>query len=214
MLMESDVKKALLAKGEQGGRGRSTPSGLKGALSRLGEKLGVLLGDDNLPEEVRLPLQQLQASAEKTVKTIENQQILNVMLRETEQASLLQIPLLFPGGMKMAELFIQDDRHPGAPAGDRHPFTVALLLDLDLLGHLLVELRVQDRKLDCAVKCDQGAVRTFILSHLPELQEKLLDVGYRVERLTCVVEGDLESQKAALRRNYRLYAGESVNVFA
>jgi hypothetical protein len=39
-------------------------------------------------------------------------------------------------------------------------------------------------------------------------------VGYRVERLICVVEEDLEKQKAALYRNYRLYAGESINIFA
>jgi hypothetical protein len=214
MLMESDVKKALLTNGERGLRNNSTPSGVKGLFYRLAEKLSTLLGDDTLPDEIRLSLQQLQASAEKTVRTIENQQILNVMLREMENASMLQIPLLFPGGMKLAEVFIQDDDHTNSPLGDRHSFTVSLLFDLDMLGHVLIELHVHDKRLDCLFKCDEEAVQAFIFSHLPVLQEKLIDVGYRVERLTCVVEEDLEKQKIALCRNCRLYTAESINIFA
>ena len=214
MLMESDVKKALLTKGEQGLRNNSTPSGVKGLLYRLTEKLSTLLGDDALPDGIRLALQQLQASAEKTVRTIENQQILNVMLRETENASMLQIPLLFPGGMKLAEVFIQDNDHADSPLEDRHSFTAALLFDLDMLGHVLIELRVHDKRLDCLFKCGEETIQAFIFSHLPLLQEKLIEVGYRVERLTCVVEEDLEKQKKALCRNYRLYTAESINIFA
>ncbi|MHB9098306.1 MAG: hypothetical protein ACYC5X_10860 [Syntrophales bacterium] len=214
MLMESDVKKTLLTKGERGVQNNGTPCGIKGLLYRLAEKLGAMLGDDGLPDEIRLSLRQLQTAAEKTVKTIENQQILNVMLRETENTSMLQIPLLFPGGMKLAEIFIREDDHADSPSGDRHSFTVALLFDLDLLGEVLIELRVRDNKLDCLFKCDKEAVQALIFSHLPALQGKLLDLGYRVEQLTCVVEEDLEEQKAALCRNYRLYTGESINIFA
>ncbi len=214
MLIESDVKRALLTKGEQGLRNRGTPGGVKGLLFRLAEKLSVLLGDVTLSDDIRLSLQQLQASAEKTVRTIENQQILNVMLRETEHTSLLQIPLLFPGGMKLAEVYIRDDDHADSPSEGRKSFTVALLFDLDMLGHMFIELRVKDKKLDCLVKCGEEVVRTFIASHLPDLQKKLLDVGYRVERLSCVVEEDVEKQKAELCRNYRLFTDESVNIFA
>jgi hypothetical protein len=214
MLIESDVKKALLTKGERGLPDIGAPFGVKGLLYQLSEKLSTLLGDHALPDEIRLSLQELQASAEKTVKTIENQQILNVMLRETENTTMLQIPLLFPGGMKLAEVFIRDDDHADSSSGDRHSFTVAMLFDLDMLGHMLIELHVIDKRLDCSFKCGEEAVQAFIFSHLPELQETLLDVGYHVERLTCVVEEDLEKQKAALYRNYRLYTAESINIFA
>lgn len=213
MLMESDVKKALL-KGEQGLRNNGAPCGVKGLLYSLAEKLSALLGDDTLPDQIRLLLQQLQECAEKTVRTIENHQILNVMLRETENMSMLQIPLLFPGGMTLAEVFIQDDDHADSPSGDRCSFIVALLFDLDMLGHMLIELRMHDKRLDCSLKCSEEAVQAFIFSHLPELQKKLIDVGYHVERLTCVVEADLEKQKAILCRNFRLYTGESINIFA
>jgi hypothetical protein len=214
MLMESDVKKILLTKGERGLLNNNMRCGVKGLLRHLAEKLSALLGDDTLPDEIRLPLQQLQASAEKAIETIESQQILNVMLRETENASMLQIPLLFPGGMKLAEVFIQDDDHADSPSGAQRSFTMSLLLDLDVLGHMLIELRVRGKELDCLFKCGRETVQTIIFSHLTELQEKLLDLGYRVERLTCVVEEDLEEQKAALCRDYRLYAGESINIFA
>jgi hypothetical protein len=214
MLMESGVKKALLAKGERGVHNSSAPRGMKGLLHRLAEKLSALLGEDALPGEIRLSLQQLQTAAEKTVRTIENQQILNVMLRETENTALLQIPLFFPGGMKLAEILIREDDHADSAAGDRHSFTVALLFDLDMLGQVLIELRAHDRKLTCLFKCGKEAVQAFLFPHLAALQERLLDLGYRVEQLTCVVEEDLETQKAALCRNYRLYTGESVNIFA
>ena len=214
MLMESGVKKTLLAKGERGVQNSSAPRGMKGSLHRLAEKLSALLGEDALPDEIRLSLQQLRTATEKTVRTIENQQILNVMLRETENASLLQIPLLFPGGMKLAEIFVREDDHADSSAGGRHSFTVALLFDLDMLGQVLIELRAQDKKLTCLFTCGKETVQTFIIPHLAALQERLLDLGYRVEQLTCVVEEDLEKQKQALCRNYRLYTDESINIFA
>lgn len=214
MLMESDVKKTLLTKGERGMRNAGTQCGVKGLLYRLAEELGALRRTDALPDEIRPTLQQLQTAAEKTVKTIENQQILNVMLRETENTSMLQIPLLFPGGMKLAEVFIREDDHADSPSGKRRSFTAALLFDLDMLGQVLIELRVHDKKLACLFKCGKEAVQAFLVSHLPALLEKLLDLGYHVEQLTCVVEEDLEKQKQALCRNCRLYTDESINIFA
>jgi hypothetical protein len=214
MFMESDVRKALLVKGERGLRNDSTPSGVKGLFYCLAENLNNLLRDDTMPDDLRLFLQQLQASAEKTVRTIENQQILNVMLRERENASMLQIPLLIPGGMKLAEVFIKDNDNAYAPSRYRHSFTVALLFDLDILGQIFIELHVHDKRLECLFICSEEMIQEFVFSHLPELQEKLLDMGYRVDRMNCVVEEDMEKQKTIIYQNYQLFAGGSINVFA
>ena len=109
LLMESHLKKVLLAKGEQRGRNDRVSGGLKELLLQLTGKLSTLATDDTLPAELRLTLQQVQSSAEKTAKTIENQQVINVMLQEMEHTYMLQIPLQFPGGIKLGDILIRED---------------------------------------------------------------------------------------------------------
>ena len=214
LLMESHLKKVLLAKGERGVRSDRVSGGLKELLLQLTGKVSTLPSDNTLPQELRLTLQQVQSSAEKTAKMIENQQVINVMLQEMEHTYLLQIPLLFPGGMKLGDILIREDDRADRASGGPRSFAVELFFDLDMLGHVLIELHLKDKQIGCVCKCEEAAVREFISSRLPELQEKLLTVGYRVERLACVLEKDLERQRLALQGNYQLYSAESINLFA
>lgn len=214
LLMESHLKKVLLATGERGGWNSRVSGSLKELLLQLTGKLSALPTDDALPAELRVTLQQVQSSAEKTAKTIENQQVINVMLQEMEHTYLLQVPLQFPGCMKSGDILIrEDDRTDRSSAGPRS-FAVELFFDLDVLGHVLIELHLKDKQIGCICKCEAAAVREFISSRLPELQEKLFTLGYRVERLACVVEKDLEKQRLTLQGNYQLYSAESINLFA
>jgi hypothetical protein len=214
LLMESNLRKALLANGERGIPSDPASGGLKESLLQLTRKMSAVPADDTLPEELRLALRQVQSSAEKTVKIIENQQIINVMLQETEHAYMLQIPLLFPGGMKLGDILIrEDDRTDRASRGPRS-FAIDLFFDLDMLGPVLIELHIKDKQIGCICKCEKAEVKNFISCRLPELQEKLVTEGYRVERLTCVLEKDLERQRLALQGNYQLYSTESINLFA
>ncbi len=214
LLMESHLKKALLAKGERGVRNDRASGGLKELLLQLTGKLSALLSDGTLPAELRLTLQQVQSSTEKTAKTIENQQVINVMLQEMEHTYMLQIPLQFPGGMKLGDILIREDDRADRTSGGPRSFAVELFFDLDMLGHVLIKLHLKDKQIGCVCKCEEAAVREFISSCLPELQEKLFTLGYRVERLACVVEKDLERQRLTLQGNYQLYSAESINLFA
>jgi hypothetical protein len=214
LLLESSLKKILLANGERKPANDGTWGGVKGLLFHLAEKVSDSLGDAMLPEETRLFLTRLQTSVEESVRAIENQQILNVMLQETERTHMLQIPLMFPGGMTLGEIFIHSDDQGAAAAGGEKTFTIELLLEMDLLGHLLVEVRVHDKKLDCSCRCGDEVVREFISSQLPELRLRLVSAGYSVERLACVFEPDLEEQESARRGQHLLYTSESINLFA
>ena len=214
LLMESHLKKVLLAKGERGRGNDRASGGLKELLLQLTGKLSTLPTDDTLPPELRLILQQVQSSAEKTAKTIENQQVINVMLQEMEHTYMLQIPLLFPGGMKLGDILIREDDRTDRSSGCPRSFAVELFFDLDMLGHVLIELHLNDKQIGCICKCEEVAVGEFISSRLPELQEKLFTMGYRVKRLACVVEKNLEKQRLTLQGNYQLYSTESINLFA
>jgi hypothetical protein len=213
LLMESGLKKLLLAKGEQGLSSDRASGGLKELLLQLTGKVGTLLVDDTLPAELQLPLQEVLSSSEKTVKMIENQQVINVMLQETERAYLLQIPLQSPAGMKLGDIFIREGDRADQASGGSRSFAVELFFDLDMLGHVLVELHLNDKQIGCVCKCEETVVREFIASRLPELQEGLLTVGYRVERLVCVLEKDLSRQRLAFQGNCQLFTAESVNLF-
>jgi hypothetical protein len=212
-LMENYLKKALLTKSEQVLRNDRAPGGLKGLLSKLLEKMNVLLKDENLGEDLQFTLKQLQMSTEKTIKIIENQQIINVMLQETGNACLLQIPLVFPGGMKLGEILIRRNDQADQTDGGRRSFMAELFFDLDILGHILIELHCTDKQIGCLCKCEETAVREFISPRLPELLEKLVTSGYRVEWLNCVLEKDLDKQRLARRTNYQPYAAESIDMF-
>jgi len=214
LLMESHLKKVLFAKGGQTGRNDRVSGGLKELLLQLTGKLSTLATDDTLPAELRLTLQQVQSSAEKTAKAIENQQVINVMLQEMEHTYMLQIPLQFPGGIKLGDILIREDDRTDRTSGGSRSFAVELFFDLDMLGHVLIELHLKDKQISCICKCEEAAVREFISSCLPELQEELFTLGYRVERLACVVEKDLEKQRLTLQGNYQLYSAESINLFA
>jgi len=214
LLLESHLNKVMLAKGEGGARNDRVSGGLKELLLQLSGRLGTLPSDDILPPELRLTLQQVQSAAERTAETIENQQVINVMLQETEHSYLLQIPLVFPGGMKSGEILIREDDRADRAAGETRSFTVELFFDLDMLGRVLIELHLKDKQIGCICKCEDAAVRDFIASRLTGLQEKLFTAGYRVERLACVLEHDLERKRLALQGNYQLYSAESINLFA
>jgi hypothetical protein len=213
LLLESHLNKVVLEKGERGLQNGRVSGGLKELLLQLTGRLRVSQTDDTLPPELRLTLQQVQSSAEKTVETIENQQVINVMLQEIEHSYMLQIPLLFPGGMKLGDILIREDEHTDRAAGEPRSFTVELFFDLDLLGHVLIELRLKDKQIGCICKCEDAVVRDFIASRLSGLQERLFTAGYRVERLACILEHDLERKRLALQGNYQLYSADSVNLF-
>jgi hypothetical protein len=212
-LVENYLKKALLGKSEQVLRNDRAPGGLKGLLSKFLEKMNVLLKDETLTEDLQFILKQLHMSTEKTIKIIENQQIINVMLQETEKACLLQIPLVFPGGMKLAEILIRGNDQADPPYGAPRSFMAELFFDLDILGHILIELHCTDKQIGCLCKCEETAIREFISSRLPELLEKLVTSGYRVKWLNCVLEKDLDEQRLARRTNYQPYAAESIDMF-
>jgi hypothetical protein len=213
LLMETHVKRALGAMEERGMTNDRASGGLKELLLHLTGNICSLLTDDTLPEGLRLTLEQTRSSAEKMVETIENQQIINAMLQETEHTYLLQIPLLVPGGMKLSGILIrEDDRSDRASRGFRS-FAVSLFFDLDMLGHVLIELRITNKQIGCVCKSEETAVLGLISSRLPELQEKLFAGGYRVERLSCVLEKDLSMHRLILQSDCNLYSAESINLF-
>ncbi|MHB8770873.1 MAG: flagellar hook-length control protein FliK [Syntrophales bacterium] len=214
LLMESHLKKTLLAKGQRDSGNGRVPEGLKELLLHLPERMASVLTDASLPEELRQTLQETLSSAEKTVKAIETQQVANVMLQEVERACLLQIPLLFPDGMKPVDILIREEERTDPASDGRRSFSVELFFELDALGPVLVELHLRDRTLRCVSTCQETAAREFVSSHLAQLQEKLSAAGYRVERLACLLAEDLRSQRAARKGNSRLYSAESINLFA
>ncbi len=214
LLLESHLKRVLLAERGQGELYDPVSGGLKELLLKLTGTLGTLSMDDALPVELFLSLQQVQSLAEDAVKIIENQQIINVLLQETEHTYLLQIPLLFPGCMKLSDILIREDRRSDGGSRGARSFTAELCLDLDVLGRVLVEVTLRDKRITCICKCEEATVREFLSARLSHLQETLLSAGYRVERLSCVLEKDLEAQVLALKSNCQLYSAQSVNLFA
>ena len=88
--------KELLLKISAEGRAAPTPS-----------------GDDNLEGS---PLKRFADLADRAATVIESLQIVNVLAQEQDGLFTLQIPVQFPGGIRMQEIFIEIDRGNDEPS--------------------------------------------------------------------------------------------------
>jgi hypothetical protein len=232
--MESDLLKALehvkgKITGKTGtagdmpggaGRGQTAPTGepadtLKGQLMRLMQEVSGIQAKKETTDPVAVQkLIRLAEFTEAFVKTVEAQQIVNTVLQESDNRFLLQIPLLFPGGLRMGELYVEKDVNPSKSEGKKDQYRVVFFLDMDAMGMVMIDASIRDRTVGCAIKCEHGDIRDFMAAHLPELEQSLLARGYQVDYMTCGVENSLGEEKRNYMEGQGLYSDDLVNLFA
>ena len=187
--------------------------GLKAALLALSAELKNISGQEqNLPGEVLKGLKSLEQLAAASVRTIESEQVVNVVSQENDSRYLLQIPLQFPSGTRTADLSIEfegKDNEGRAGSG----FRVLMLLDMDALGDLAVEASIREHRLGCRIQCTRTEVYTFIAQSLSSLRERLGGLGYRIESIDCWLEKDLTPVRETFNQYRSLGGRESVNIF-
>ncbi len=205
---ESNLKKALIESNVD-----FTKSSLKAALMALAEEIRA---DANsigfLKAEAFAGLKALEQLASSAVKTIESEQVLNVVSLENDNRYLLQIPLQLPTGHRTADLCIEFEQktNEGKNGGK---FRVLFLLDMDALGDLAVEASIQDKLLSCHIQCTQMDAYSFVAQSLPDLKQRLGGLGYRLESVDCRLEKDVEPVREEFKRYRSLGGRDAVNIF-
>lgn len=196
------------------GNGDLPAENLKGLLTELSSDLHNLLMNYASPDvEEKKALASLSKYIDSSIKTIESQQIINVILQEAENKYLFQIPFVFPDGVKKGDIFVEYDRH-SQKEGKKGQYRIIFFLNMDVLGDMIIDAELKEDKIDCVVKCVDRDVCEFISSFMEELRKSLLAIGCKVDVVKCVAEGDLVKERADYYQNSVLNNREVIDLFA
>ncbi len=213
LLTESQLRKAL--EGESGiGESDLHQQNLKSLLMQLSDDLhNLLVGKESFDHEESIRLKSLSEYVDSSIKTIESHQIINVVLQETESKYLVQIPILFPDGVRKSDIFVEYDRYASGE-GHKGQYRVIFFLDMDILGEMTIEAKLKGDKIDCLIKCEGEEVCDFISPFLTELRESLSAAGCEIDTVKCVVGHDLVKEKIDYYQGLVLYTRDVIDLFA
>lgn len=186
-LLESDVRREV-QKGFSAGMGERSVS-LKELLLSLIERLrspGVAGGKD---------VSQILSLFEGALRSIENLQILNVLLQDQEGRYLLQIPFWLSGRMTTADVFVYPDRENRGGKRGLEGHRVVLALRVDALGEIVVQAGWRGRRIDCRIECGDEETRDFIRPLLRGLADRLETLGFQTGEMICVAKKDLRQAR-------------------
>ena len=203
-LLEKDVKNIL----DKNLNKDSYSQSLKGFMIEISDKLKVLKENKNFPE-----LEELSKFIDSSLKTIESHQVINYLFQQYEGKYMFQIPILFPNGMGLAEIFIKsrdkslDNRH------QKNQKFLLFLLTMDALGDIVIEVKVIKKNIACILKCNNNSICNFIVPYLDKLRKKLSNLEYNVDYLKCIVEKD-SLKKNEYREFKELFLKDKVDILA
>ena len=206
---ESSLKKALT-----GAQVDPAKSGLKGALMTLAEECRLLTANGGLIEtDILTKLKAVEQMTLSSIRTIESEQVVNVLSQENEGRYLLQIPLQFPSGARTADLCIEFEEKGKKEGTMANGFRVIFLLDMDALGDISIEASIHKSQVNCKILCTDHDACQFISNALTSLTEGLTGLGYRIASINCLFQKELSDVREEFNRFRELGGKDAVNIF-
>ena len=208
MFLEFDLRQALEGKKDLKNLKQES---LKGLLQRLSVELKVAQGRENSPDELKI-LARLAEFSEKTIKTIEGYQIINMQSATKEGEFFFQLPVVLQQEIRTADLFISGEKaKKGANGGNR--YQVVMFLTLDALGEMMVDASLNGNRLGCVLKFADPAVGEFISGFTAELEKNIREIGFADVLLSCVHSDSIGKARSDCYQEVFFDRG-AVNVFA
>ena len=209
--LEGDLRKALESPGSN-----PVPSqaGLKAGLMKVLEEFQAKLQSAEINTADAKAIGELTPALERTVRAIEGQQVLNVHFQETEGKLLIQVPLILPGLLGKADIFIRDEEWRPGKGEKKEAFHVVFALEMDALGDVMAQAHFRAKEATVRICCEREPVASFVSGLLPELEKHLIEAGYHVAKLVVSADsGVREAMEECLREE--LYGdGQTLSVFA
>jgi len=188
---------------------------LKGALIRFGMGIREWLATrPDIPEEEFKTLVRLAEYTDRSVHTLETQQVLNVLSRDQDNRFMVQIPFAFPQSLSMQDIFIEFGGSQRAETGEGSPFRIVFFLNLDILGEMMIDVGIRGQELTADLSCQSVDTMSLVSLSLEKLKENLDSLGFRVVRMACDVRDDIGPTKNDYVRNSSWYEGDAINFFA
>lgn len=208
-LMEKDLKKAFEKRFGRSANVKHASYNLKGFLLKMSDRLQSLAEKQN-----SFAIEKLLRFVDSSLKMVEAHQAVNVMLQENENEYVFQIPVLFPEKVGLAEIFFKFNDPTSKNKNRQKQKKVLFVLNMDALGDIIVEAKIEAKKISCEIKCESQKVHGFIVPFLRGLEEKLEAAGYDISHVRCVVEKDMSEIKNRCHGAKSLYDQEMVDVLA
>jgi hypothetical protein len=193
LLLEYNIMKNVQEKGDM--VKLNPEEGLKGLLIKLSEELRVQRMDGYFASKEELQkIAQLTKFTETSIKTIENQQMINISSEEGSGNYVLQIPILCPDGIRTGELFIETEKNgDDDTAGKRYHFV--MFLNMDALGDIMVDASLTGNTLGCLFKFDDSEAQQFFSTFLDDLKNSIKVLGYECGFLNCMTSETIKETK-------------------
>jgi hypothetical protein len=178
---------------------------LKEVLLKLSSKLSSILITGEHAEYDGGIIEHSAKFADYNATVIESLQIVNTLAQERDGLFVFQLPFQFLDKIRMQDIFVEINREKNDP-GSGTAYRVVLFLDMDALGELAIDTRIQDRTLRCVFKCSNPHVLDFIQTLLPELHTVLSKIDYTTGSMQCILEKDIQSLKNDYLQNHHLFS--------
>lgn len=189
--------------------------GLKGKLIQLSKVIENTIEYVNSADfELIEHLVKLQHYATQTIQSIETQQVLNVVSYEAGDPFILLLPLLFPGGIRLQELYIcPPEREEGETTPVNISRRVVFFLDMDTLGEIMVEVRMRGLRVGCHITCHNEAGQKAIEDELGYLKNRFLAAGFEIDAISCSIDPRIGKKMRSFRSTLTINKHEIMSVF-
>ncbi|MEQ8181896.1 MAG: flagellar hook-length control protein FliK [Smithellaceae bacterium] len=214
LLPESSLKQTVK---DSSPKGISKPfdDNLKALLLKLTEAANDILRGDPQPDlELKLKLNNIMAFAGEALKAIEVSQVINSVFQESDNGLVLQIPVALADGFRLADIFITPDGRDEQGKKNFASCSVALFLDLDILGKIAANANFREGSINCVIRCEREEIRNLIADNLDELKNALTQTGYQIGYIDCVQEEGLTEGREEFLARQSFFVDQLVNLFA
>jgi len=188
---------------------------LKELLLKLSAAANDTLRGDPQPDlELKVKLNNIMAFTGEALQAIEVSQVINSVFRESDNGLVLQIPVALADGFRLADVFITPDGKGEQGKKNFSSCSVALFLDLDILGKIAANANFRTGSINCVIRCEREEIRNLIAENLDELKNALTRTGYRVGYIDCVQEEGLTEGRKEFLARQSFFVDQLVNFFA
>lgn len=188
---------------------------LKALLLKLSVAANDILRGDLQPDmDLKLKLNNIMAFAGEAFKAIEVSQVINSVFQESDNGLVLQIPVALADGFRLADVFITPDGKEEQGKKNFSSCSVALFLDLDILGKIAANANFREGSINCVIRCEREEIRNLIADNLDELKNAMTQTGYRIGYIDCVQEEGLTEGRKEFFARQSFFVDQLVNFFA
>ncbi len=214
LLLESSLKQSLSSYSHRGTE-KPMEDNLKALLLKLSSSMNNILRENpKLDMEIIAKLANITAFTDEALKTIEVSQVINSVFQDSENGIVLQVPVALADGFRLAEIFITLDEKDEYEKKRLSSCSVAVFLDLDILGKITVNANFREGGLNCLIKCEREEIKDLISNNIDELKISLAQTGYRIGYIDCVQEDGIMDEREEFLARQSFFADELVNFFA